>query len=537
MRFKKTAIIGSYIATALLVLSLGGCASQDEMPNAGSHDATGFQEDAITDQTKLSNSLYSGAYAEAASYYTDTIARHPEAQSEAAEAVYTFMEDAVDQYNHNVLSEADFRSAVSSLESAGLDLSVYEERFETLYNSKASYARGLGFLAEDDISGAVDAFGQVIAEDTLYEKIVPLLLSKAKEYSDEDNYLPATILYRRLESVFGEDVIVEMADTYRMFGDFLAEKNSTDLAISAYALSYACDHNSETFNKYAPLYASKHLIGIGGYNLIVLKSDGTAITASRSGTVALEPDKWENLLGVGASWEAYFGLTSDRTVISDGYFYHKVNTDKWSNVLNMYVGYLDVGGVISTGGANGELTNNTGNVESDLYNIEEFGMIYVGGDCHVGLRWDGTVTMLRTENGEAHRSVTNGDISGWTDIASVFVNLSQVVAVREDGTVYSAGSADLSGWTDIVKVTGSAGNFLLGLKADGTVVSYSTENMWGADDVSGWTDIIDIATNTESRQYTVGVKKDGTLVAVGNSYVDDLIGTINSMSGVGVPEY
>lgn len=533
MRLRKMIKTGSSLVIILSLLLSSGCANAE----ITGKNTTDLLKDEADFQNKLLDYLNNSSYDDAAAYYTDYITDQPAAQSAAVKVVYTYVEDSVDKYNHDELSESDFRSAVSSLEGAGLDLSVYEESFEALCDSKASYARGLGFLAEDDISGAIDAFGQVIAEDTLYEKIVPLLFSKAKEYTDEENYLPATILYRRLESVYGEDVTAELADTYRLFGDFLAEKNSTDLAISAYGLSYSCDHNPETFKKYASLYASKHLIGIGGYDLIALKNDGTAMTSSRSGTVELDPSEWNHLLGVGASWEAFFGLAADQTVISEGYFYHKVNTDKWSEVLNMYVGYLDVGGVTSTGEANGELTNNTGNVESNLYNVEEFGMIYVGGDCHVGLRWDGTVAMLRTEDGEAHRSVTNDDISGWTDVASVFVNLSQVVAVREDGTVYSAGSADLSGWTDIVKVTGSAYDFLLGLKADGTVVSYSTENMWGADDVSGWTDIIDIATNTESRQYTVGVKKDGTLVAVGNSYVDDLIGTINSMSGAGVPEY
>lgn len=56
---------------------------------------------------------------------------------------------------------------------------------------------------------------------------------------------------------------------------------------------------------------------------------------------------WNHLQVVGASWEAFFSLAADQTVISEGYFYHKVNTDEWSEVLNMYVGYLDVGGVLA----------------------------------------------------------------------------------------------------------------------------------------------------------------------------------------------
>lgn len=528
MGYMKKSKINSYLFILLTLILLSGCASKEVATKSETYQDT------------LINYLDSSAYDDAATYYTDYIVQHPDAQNTMAQVIYTYIEEAVDKYNHDEISESEFNRATSAMKATGLDLSVYIQRFQALCDSKAAYETGVEYLANDNISDAVDAFGQMIVEDTLYETIVPMLNEKAEEYVTQKNYLPATIIYRKLESVYFEDVTVKLADTYRLFGDYLAEKGSIDLAVTAYGLSYSCDQNLETFNKYSALYASRHLVGVGGYDIIALKEDGTAMAAGRSGLIETDPSIWKNLIGVGASWEAFFGLTTEQVVVSEGSLHYRTNTASWSDVLNMHVGYLDVGAVISTYGANGELTNNTGNVEkgySEKYNVEEFGMIYVGGDCHVGLRWDGTVSMLKTENGEKHKSVTNDDISSWTDVTSLFVNLNQVVAVREDGTVYSAGSADLSGWTDIVKVTGSAGNFLLGLKKDGTVVSYSTENMWGADEVSGWTDIIDIATNTEGRQYTAGVRKDGTLVAVGNSYVAELIEFINTMSGAGVPEY
>ena len=51
----------------------------------------------------------------------------------------------------------------------------------------------------------------------------------------------------------------------------------------------------------------------------------------------------------------------------------------------------------------------------------------------------------------------------------------------------------------------------VGLKDDGTVVAVG-ENFWGQCDVGGWTDITQVAAGDE---HTVGLKSDGTVVAVG----------------------
>ena len=52
----------------------------------------------------------------------------------------------------------------------------------------------------------------------------------------------------------------------------------------------------------------------------------------------------------------------------------------------------------------------------------------------------------------------------------------------------------------------------IGLKADGTVVAVGN-NTDGQCDVSDWTDIVAISVD----DHTVGLKKDGTVVAVGEN--------------------
>ena len=71
-------------------------------------------------------------------------------------------------------------------------------------------------------------------------------------------------------------------------------------------------------------------------------------------------------------------------------------------------------------------------------------------------------------------------------------------------------------WDKIaVRETVSAGSsHTVGLKADGTVVAVGP-NYNGKCDVDGWTDIVAVSAGDD---YTVGLKADGTVVAVGDNY-------------------
>ena len=75
---------------------------------------------------------------------------------------------------------------------------------------------------------------------------------------------------------------------------------------------------------------------------------------------------------------------------------------------------------------------------------------------------------------------------------------------------YSPPELDVSGWTDIIQV--AAGELhTVGLKSDGTVVAVGW-NEFGQCEVEGWTGINQTAAGDH---HTVGLKSDGTVVAVG----------------------
>lgn len=71
---------------------------------------------------------------------------------------------------------------------------------------------------------------------------------------------------------------------------------------------------------------------------------------------------------------------------------------------------------------------------------------------------------------------------------------------------------DVSDWTGIVAVR--AGRYhTVGLKSDGTVVAVGLDFM-GRCNVGNWTDIVAISAGS---LHTVGLKADGTVVAVGSN--------------------
>lgn len=91
-------------------------------------------------------------------------------------------------------------------------------------------------------------------------------------------------------------------------------------------------------------------------------------------------------------------------------------------------------------------------------------------------------------------------------------------AVLEDGHVIAINDVnanntfEISEWEDIVSV--SAGGCIVGLKKDGTVVGVGDSDYFSG--IEDWTNIIDVACGY---QHTVGLREDGTVVATGlNDY-------------------
>ena len=142
----------------------------------------------------------------------------------------------------------------------------------------------------------------------------------------------------------------------------------------------------------------------------------------------------------------------------------------------------------------------------------------------VGLKADGTVVAVGdNDDGQC-------DVGNWTGITQIAVGTSHTLGVKSDGTVVAAGNntrgqCDVGNWTGIIQVDTVGGEhragspmwvqlaYTVGLKADGTVVAVGDNVYWQCN-VTSWTGIVQVAPGTG---HTVGLKADGTVVAVGNN--------------------
>ena len=149
-------------------------------------------------------------------------------------------------------------------------------------------------------------------------------------------------------------------------------------------------------------------------------------------------------------------------------------------------------------------------------------------DWHtVGLKSDGTVVAVgENDYGQC-------DVGNWTDIVNVAVGEYHTVGLKADGTVVATGctnyepspslpipwvnvqggQCNVSAWRDITQVAGGVYH-TVGLKADGTVVAVGL-NDYGQCDVGNWTNIVQVAAGG---WHTVGLKRDRTVVAMGGDY-------------------
>lgn len=143
--------------------------------------------------------------------------------------------------------------------------------------------------------------------------------------------------------------------------------------------------------------------------------------------------------------------------------------------------------------------------------------VSAGDDAIIGLKKDGTVIAL----GYDRETMSNYDVSSWTDILSVSAGSSYVSGLKKDGKVIVAGNTKyikgFEDWSDIVSI--SAHGHIVGLKIDGTVVA-AGGNYDGECEVGTWNDIIAVAAGGS---FTAGLKGDGTVVIAGGKPHDSLI--------------
>ncbi len=138
--------------------------------------------------------------------------------------------------------------------------------------------------------------------------------------------------------------------------------------------------------------------------------------------------------------------------------------------------------------------------------------------------------------GRVHADGHNGNLQlkteHWKNVVSIDAGWSFTVGLTEDGELLFAGldrgqaeefEAEKDKWKNVVNISANGGLYgenprggghTVGLRKDGTVVAVG-DNSHGQCDVENWEDIVKVAAGN---WYTVGLKEDGTIEITGDNY-------------------
>lgn len=148
------------------------------------------------------------------------------------------------------------------------------------------------------------------------------------------------------------------------------------------------------------------------------------------------------------------------------------------------------------------------------------------------LREDGTVRGRLMNSADAAQ--VEKQVAKWKNVIAVEAGYGEIIGLRKDGTVVAAYSRSrpeyrgVSSWKDLVSITisRSSSSHLVGICRDGTVLAAGHEVLYQSEtyqypirkacDVFGWRDIRAVACG---QYYTMGLKKDGTVVVTGDNDV------------------
>ncbi len=232
----------------------------------------------------------------------------------------------------------------------------------------------------------------------------------------------------------------------------------------------------------------KRYVAAGYYFAVAITDGGTCVATGDAPDVS----DWQNMASICAHRYTAAGIRKDGTVVCTN---PSLNVDGWK----------------------------------DIVMLEYKSQVFEPDEHIVGLCKDGTVLAAGTNRfGECN-------VSGWKKIVDISAGFTHTVGLRTDGTVVATGDntygqCDTGSWTDIVDV--AAARFsTYGLKSNGQIVAtgviypgYGEEEPAVPTNTINWKDIVAITADNETgsaRDYVIGIKKDGTIVSNRDSYITE----------------
>lgn len=218
-------------------------------------------------------------------------------------------------------------------------------------------------------------------------------------------------------------------------------------------------------------------------NCIGIYEDGTPF---KDNYINIDPDRWFDLEAISMNDNQVVAIRKNGDVLFSGKFDYGGECVKWKNATAVSagrwhtVGLLENGTVLAAG--------NNGYGQCDVGHWQDIVGISAGDYFTAGLRADGTVVLTQL----------------------VFPQDKPGNAIEKNLDTMQQSLESVSAWRNIIAISADS-TYLIGLRADGTVVSAGYASMHQCD-VKDWTNIVSISAGP---YMSVGVRKNGTIVVSG----------------------
>lgn len=444
-----------------------------------------------------------------------------------------------EKYNNAIaqLGEGNYQEAIIILS----ELGNYKDALEKLSEAKsleeklAEYDRADDLLSNKQYMEAYKAFSDLGDYNDSKNKAQKCLGLYGDELLDKERYIEAISIFQQLRDISNNELIsTEPLYTcaVKLFNssDYenatvlfqaIEEYKDSKLYVAKISLALHEQYQKELFDEACRLFE------MGEYRQAIEEIEqisdypGSEELKAKC-EEALRRKELANTIAAGVQYAV--GIRTDGTIVSttdnDPEWATEQGLDfsQWSDIVSVAsygiagVGIKADGSAVSTGkvpGANLDV--------SEWAHIVE---VSAGEQFFVGLTADGHVL------GVGHNGDEQINLADWTGIVRIATGWRHTVGLDAEGKVRYTGFGNYSGleeWKDIISVAAGGGiekkidgkiidpgnGHIVGLKKDGTVVAVG-DNTYNQCEVGDWTGIIAIAAG---EWHTVGLRYDGTVVS------------------------
>lgn len=372
-----------------------------------------------------------------------------------------------------------------------------------------SFENADGYKDSDEILKEFDyQDAKTLIKNQSYDEAIEILGNMA-EYKDSAKLIES-IKYEQAIIFFEAGELFKSASMLFALGDY------KDSKAVLYNITQDMDNRIAAFDSYICIANANGTVSILG------QVQSSNIKQSDLDSVKT----WTDIIAVEANEDNIIGLRSDGTVAGIGTV--TINTATYfinGDSLTFYTSYNradihDYNNYVFTNMG----TEFTFTGDFLIYGIDALeGVASIDSyySCIGGVRHDGSVFGPGYEN-----TLIEMDIDAGNNPKSISVGYKYSLILKEDGTVISfipegvdvesedfpSDAIDVSDWSDIVYID-MGNSFSVGLKSDGSVVAVGN-NASGQCDVDIWDDVVTIEAGGK---HTVGLKSDGTVVAAGDN--------------------